>query len=179
MMAAPAPAALPPLPHQQPHPLPHQPSQPLTPLAALLPLEGRALLRLRSLGWAALTAAAAGLGAAALALLTSGGEAGPLLDASLRSAGCGAFYGLLAFHLQRVDPDDTHLQAGLVGAVCGIRSLGAAPPLRTSLAPSLMMELVRAWLPLWLPLIGSALLLHGLQRLLATLPPALLPALRP
>jgi hypothetical protein len=90
MMAAPAPAALPPLPHQQPHPLPHQPSQPLTPLAALLPLEGRALLRLRSLGWAALTAAAAGLVAAALAPLTSSGGAGPLLDASLRSAGCGA-----------------------------------------------------------------------------------------
>jgi hypothetical protein len=34
-----------------------------------------------------------------------------------------------------------------------------------------MMELIRGWLPLWLPLIGSALLLHGAQRLL--------PALRP
>jgi len=179
MMAAPVPAALPPLPHQQPHPLPHQPSQPSTPLAALKPLEGPDLLRLRSLAWAALTASGVGLGAAALALVPPGGGAGPLLDASLRSAGCGFFFGLLAFHLQRVDPDDRHLQAGLVGAVCGIRSLGAAPPLGSSLAPSLMMELVRAWLPLWLPLIGSDLLLHGLQRLLATLPPSLLPALWP
>ena len=102
-----------------------------------------------------------------------------LLDAGLRSAGCGFFYGLLAFHLQRVDPDDGHLQAGLVGAVCGIRSLGAAPALGASLAPSLMMECVRVWLPLWLPLIGSALLLHGVQRLLAALPPSQLPALRP
>ncbi|MFM9099827.1 MAG: hypothetical protein ACKOPS_00255, partial [Cyanobium sp.] len=34
-------------------------------------------------------------------------------------------------------------------------------------APSLMMECARAWLPLWMPLVGSALLMHGLQRLLA------------
>jgi len=109
-----------------------------------------------------------------------------LLDPLLRSAGCGFFYGLLAFHLQRVDPDDGHLQAGLVGAVCGIRSLGAGaggglaaplPPGATLLgvAPSLMMELAWAWLPLWLPLVGSALLLHGIRRLT----PSLLPTLRP
>ena len=105
-----------------------------------------------------------------------------LLDPLLRSAGCGFFYGLLAFHLQRVDPDDGHLQAGLVGAVCGIRSLGAGagaslPPGANwiGVAPSLMMELGRAWLPLWLPLVGSALLLHAIRRLT----PSLLPTLRP
>ncbi|MEB3263726.1 MAG: hypothetical protein VKJ66_05060 [Synechococcus sp.] len=139
------------------------------------PPGSRSHLRLQSLGWALL----AGGGAASLAL--------PLgLEASLRSGGCGFFYGLLAFHLQRVDPDDSHLQAGLVGAVCGIRSLGAALPLEPGLVelfrpggggsgggvlPSLMMELIRGWLPLWLPLVGSALLLRGAQRLL--------PALRP
>jgi hypothetical protein len=135
----------------------------------------RSHLRLQSLGWALL----AGGGAAGLAL--------PLgLEASLRSGGCGFFYGLLAFHLQRVDPDDSHLQAGLVGAVCGIRSLGASLPLDPALAQgiaaagadhgagvlsSLMMELIRGWLPLWLPLVGGALMLRGAQRRL--------PALRP
>ena len=74
----------------------------------------RQQLRLISLAWALLA------GAAALGLGLSFG-----LDPALRSAGCGFFYGLLAFHLQRVDPDDSHLQAGLVGAVCGIRSLGS------------------------------------------------------
>jgi hypothetical protein len=96
---------------------------PVTPL----PIESRARLRLRSLGWALLAAALAAAINLPLALLdpaTTGGAAS-LLDALLRSAGCGFFYGLLAFHLQRVDPDDGHLQAGLVGAVCGIRSLGA------------------------------------------------------
>ena len=122
-----------------------------------------------------------------LALLESGGAAispASVLDSLLRSAGCGFFYGLLAFHLQRVDPDDGHLQAGLVGAVCGIRSLGHGgglpwplPPGANliALAPSLMMELVRTWLPLWLPLIGCALLLYGIQRLT----PSPLPFLRP
>ena len=43
-------------------------------------------------------------------------------ETGLRAGGCGLFYGLLAFHLTRVDPDDSHLQAGLVGAVCGIHS---------------------------------------------------------
>lgn len=135
----------------------------------------RSGLRLQSLAWALL----AGLGAGLLALPVG-------LESALRSAGCGFFYGLLAFHLQRVDPDDGHLQAGLVGAVCGIRTLSApldlpfsaalpAPAdLAATLAPglsSLMMALIRAWLPLWLPVAGAALLLQGAQRLL--------PALRP
>jgi len=163
---------------------PHDPA-PVTPL----PIESRARLRLRSLGWALLAAALAAATALPLALLDPSAAAGgpfALLDPLLRSAGCGFFYGLLAFHLQRVDPDDGHLQAGLVGAVCGIRSLGAVaggglaaplPPGATLLgvAPSLMMELAWAWLPLWLPLVGSALLLHGIRRLT----PSLLPTLRP
>jgi hypothetical protein len=150
-----------------------------------LPIESRARLRLRSLGWALLAASLATAAALPLVLLdpafTAGGAIA-LLDPLLRSAGCGFFYGLLAFHLQRIDPDDGHLQAGLVGAVCGIRSLGAGtsaalPPGANliGVAPSLMMELARAWLPLWLPLVGSALLLHGIRRLT----PSLLPTLRP
>jgi hypothetical protein len=134
-------------------------------------------MRLFSLGWALLAAGGALLAAAVLAWRS----AAPSLDPLLRAAGCGLFYGLLAFHLQRIDPDDGHLQAGLVGAVCGIRSLadplglppfaaadpqGVAEFLRTA-----MMEALRGWLPLWLPLIGSALALHGALRLL--------PALRP
>jgi hypothetical protein len=140
----------------------------------------RARMRLFSLSWALLAALGASLVAACLPW-----PAAPMLDALLRAGGCGLFYGLLAFHLQRVDPDDGHLQAGLVGAVCGIRSL--ATPL--SLAPltltdgavdaagladfllEAMMEMLRGWLPLWLPLIGSALALQGALRLL--------PALRP
>ena len=119
----------------------------------------RAQLRLRSIAWAL----AAG-GSALLLGLPLG------VEPALRAGGCGFFYGLLAFHLQRVDPDDGHLQAGLVGAVCGIHSLGlpplspwpAATPVATGLAqvaPTVMMELVRAWLPL----IGAALVLHGSQ----------------
>jgi hypothetical protein len=84
---------------------------------------------------------------------------------AIRSGGCGLFYGLLAFHLQRVDPDDGHLQAGLVGAVCGVRSLGlplSLDNLRTDALALLVVELLQAWLPL----IGSALLLNGLQRFL-------------
>lgn len=131
----------------------------------------RSQLRLQSIAWAL----GAGLSALLLGL--------PLgLEAALRAGGCGFFYGLLAFHLQRVDPDDGHLQAGLVGAVCGIRSLGAGaaaalPPGANLIrvAPSLMMELAWAWLPLWLPLVGCALLLHGIRRLT----PSLLPTLRP
>jgi hypothetical protein len=121
----------------------------------------RAQLRLRSIAWAL----AAG-GSALLLGLPLG------VEPALRAGGCGFFYGLLAFHLQRVDPDDGHLQAGLVGAVCGIHSLGLPPlspwPLSTPVAPALaqvaptvMMELVRAWLPL----IGAALVLHGSQAL--------------
>jgi len=159
---------------------PHDPA-PVTPL----PIESRARLRLRSLGWALLAASLAAAAALPLVLLDPAFAAGgkiALLDPLLRSAGCGFFYGLLAFHLQRVDPDDGHLQAGLVGAVCGIRSLGAGasaalPPGANLIrvAPSLMMELARAWLPLWLPLVVSALLLHGIRRLT----PSLLPTLRP
>jgi hypothetical protein len=131
----------------------------------------RTQLRLRSIAWALAAA-----GSALLLGLPLG------VEPALRAGGCGFFYGLLAFHLQRVDPDDGHLQAGLVGAVCGIHSLGlpplspwpAATPVATGLAqvaPTVMMELVRAWLPL----IGAALVLHGsqaLSRILAARPQA-------
>ena len=141
--------------------------------------EQRGRLRLQSLSWALLAGTVAG----ALALPTG-------LEPALRCGAAGLFYGLLAFHLQRVDPDDSHLQAGLVGAVCGLRSLATPlPPLPlpaagwSALGPAgvaeilrtAMMELLGGWLPLWLPLVGSALALHGARRLL----PALLPALRP
>jgi len=128
--------------------------------------EHRGRLRLRSLSWAGLAGAAAG----ALALLALPGG----LEAALRAGAAGFFYGLLAFHLQRVDPDDGHLQAGLVGAVCGLLSL-AAPLAGWSPAgvplPAVMMAAVSRWLPLWLPLIGSALLLHTAQRQLPVLRP--------
>ncbi len=141
----------------------------------------RARLRLRSLGWALLAGSASGL--LALLLPWPMGWIGRL-DPALRAAGCGFFYGLLAFHLQRVDPDDSHLQAGLVGAICAIRSLaaplpwleawplapmGSTPPTLEELigvVPSLMMEALLVWWPLWWPLIGSALLLQWAQRLL-------------
>ena len=140
--------------------------------------EHRDRLRLRSLSWALLAGSAAGV----LALLALPGG----LEAALRAGAAGFFYGLLAFHLQRVDPDDGHLQAGLVGAVCGLRSLAGPLPLPllpaapwSALEPlgvaeflrTAMMEALGGWLPLWLPLIGSALALHGALRLL--------PALRP
>lgn len=123
------------------------------------PPEPRARLRLRSLGWALL----AGLTAGALGLSMG-------LEPALRAGGSGLFYGLLAFHLQRVDPDDGHLQAGLVGAVCGIHSLGLPLALNGTLAevlPGLMMALLRAWLPL----IGAALVLHAGQRSFSLLRP--------
>jgi hypothetical protein len=133
-------------------------------MAPLDQSEHRARLRQRSIGWALLGGGAA----AGIALAVAGS---PLaLEPALRAGGCGFFYGLLAFHLQRVDPDDSHLQAGLVGAVCAFRSL--ANPLDWAASPSkVMMGAVSGWLPLWLPLIGSALLLHAAQRQL--------PALRP
>jgi len=134
--------------------------------------EPRAQLRLQSIGWALAAGVVAGLPDLLATVLGSGLTT--VLEPALRSAGCGFFYGLLAFHLQRVDPDDSHLQAGLVGAVCGIRSLGAPLELVTDLS-TVMMELIRGWLPLWLPLIGSALVLHSAQRLA----PRLLPARRP
>ena len=127
-------------------------------------LAGTTRLRLRSIGWALLGGATAG----GIGLALAGH---PLaLEPALRAGGCGFFYGLLAFHLQRVDPDDSHLQAGLVGAVCAFRSL-AAPLDWAELPSKVMMGAVSGWLPLWLPLIGSALLLHAAQRQL--------PALRP
>jgi hypothetical protein len=148
--------------------------------------EPRAQLRLQSIGWALAAGLVAGLPDLLATVLGSGLT--PVLEPALRSAGCGFFYGLLAFHLQRVDPDDSHLQAGLVGAVCGIRSLGAPLGLAAALPTGLldlptglmglstvMMELIRGWLPLWLPLIGSALVLHSAQRLV----PGLRPARRP
>jgi hypothetical protein len=114
----------------------------------------RSRLRLQSIGWALLT----GLGAAVLGLAWG-------LEDAIRSGGCGLFYGLLAFHLQRVDPDDSHLQAGLVGAICGVRSLGLPLALdnwQADALASLVLELLQAWLPL----IGSAVLLHGTHRFL-------------
>ncbi len=135
----------------------------------------RARMRLVSVSWAL----AAALAAALVALALARWQAMAALEPALRAAGCGFFYGLLAFHLQRVDPDDSHLQAGLVGAVCALRSLGgpslpvpladllAAPLAPSTLAPRLlsaMMALFGGWLPLWLPLIASALLLLGIQR---------------
>ena len=144
----------------RPIPLASPPSAPPT---GALPL-ARQQLRLRSIGWALL----AGSGAGAIGLLQNPGPQG--LEAALRAAGCGFFYGLLAFHLQRVDPDDSHLQAGLVGAVCAFRSL--AGPLDRGPTPlEVMMVAVSGWLPLWLPLIGSALLLHAAQRHLSVLRP--------
>ncbi|NDC14659.1 MAG: hypothetical protein EBZ76_05625 [Synechococcaceae bacterium WB9_2_170] len=148
-------------------------------------LSSRAQLRWRSISWA-LVAGLSALSVAGLWSWLAEGSTAACLEAALRSGGCGLFYGLLAFHLQRVDPGDSHLQAGLVGAVCGIRSLGAAselpPDWTNQLAqnPStVMMGLIRGWLPLWLPLwmplIGSALALHALQHLA----PRLLPAPRP
>jgi hypothetical protein len=153
----------------------------------------RAQLRLRSICWALIAALVAGAIGLALAIFgdpaAAGGlaalvdlageaplaRASGLLDAALRAGGCGFFYGLLAFHLQRVDPDDGHLQAGLVGAVCGLVSLAAPLAGGWSLAgvplPAVMMAAVSRWLPLWLPLIGSALLLHTAQRQLPVLRP--------
>ena len=116
--------------------------------------QARARLRLQSIGWALVAGAVAGL----LSLQWG-------LESAVRSAGCGLFYGLLAFHLKRVDPDDDHLQAGLVGAVCGIRSLSLPLSLdnwQLEALASVEVELFKAWLPL----IGSALLLHGIHRFL-------------
>ena len=115
----------------------------------------RADLRRRSVCWALL----AGLSAGLISLPFG-------VEQAVRSAGCGLFYGLLAFHLERVDPEDSHLQAGLVGAICGVRSLGMPLPVPwggSDALASLVMDLLVGWLPL----IGSALLLHGTQRMLS------------
>jgi hypothetical protein len=116
--------------------------------------EVRSRLRLISIGWAVLAGISAGLF-----------SLGWGLEEAVRSGGCGVFYGLLAFHLQRVDPDDGHLQAGLVGAICGVRSLGLPlnfEGLQADALASLLVELLKAWLPL----IGSAVLLQGTHRFL-------------
>ena len=115
----------------------------------------RASLRLRSLSWALIAGVAAGL----LSLPFG-------VDQAVRSTGCGLFYGLLAFHLERADPEDSHLQAGLVGAVCGLRTLGMCLPSPWADADSLA-SLVKDLVMGWLPLIGSSLLLHRTQRMLS------------
>ena len=119
------------------------------------PLPSRADLRWRSISWALTAGMAAGLIGLPFGL-----------DLAVRSTGCGLFYGLLAFHLERVDPEDSHLQAGLVGAICGVRSLGMALPSPLNGVDALA-SLVQDLLLAWLPLIGSALLLHGTQRMLS------------
>ena len=133
--------------------------EPPTPLAAppddsSVDSTVRAQLRLQSIGWALL----AGIGAGLISLPWG-------LEEAIRSGGCGLFYGLLAFHLQRVDPDDGHLQAGLVGAICGVRSLSLPLSLDNWQAVALA-SLGRELLQAWLPLIGGALLLKGLNFLL-------------
>ena len=130
------------------------PEPPTTVVVPPSDTESRARLRLHSIGWALLAGISAGL----LSLPWG-------LEMAVRSGGCGLFYGLLAFHLQRVDPDDNHLQAGLVGAVCGIRSLALPLTLDNGTPDALglvVLELIQAWLPL----IGSAVLLHGTLRFL-------------
>ena len=130
------------------------PEPPATVVVPPSDTESRARLRLHSIGWALLAGISAGL----LSLPWG-------LEMAVRSGGCGLFYGLLAFHLQRVDPDDNHLQAGLVGAVCGIRSLALPLTLDNGTPDALglvLLELIQAWLPL----IGSAVLLHGTLRFL-------------
>ncbi|MCP9772866.1 hypothetical protein KBY66_09525 [Synechococcus sp. Tobar12-5m-g] len=129
--------------------------------------EDRGRLRLRSIAWALL----AGGGALVIGLAIG-------LEPGLRAGGSGFFYGLLAFHLQRVDPDDGHLQAGLVGAVCGLLSLAVPLDAALGTAPftpgglgALGADLLRAWLPLWLPLVGGALLLQVTLRLFPELRP--------
>ena len=117
--------------------------------------QSRAVLRLRSLSWALV----AGLAAGMLSLPFG-------IDQAVRSTGCGLFYGLLAFHLERVDPEDSHLRAGLVGAVCGIRTLGMCLPSPWADADSLA-SLVQDLVMGWMPLIGSSLLLHRTQRMLS------------
>jgi hypothetical protein len=140
----------------------------------------RAELRLRSLSWALQGSVVAGLMTLAPSVLpalrsepglqafTPALAAG--LELALRAGGCGFFYGLLAFHLQRLDPGDGHLQAGLVGAVCAIRSLALPLELQGGLS-TVMMEVLRTWSALWLPVIAAALWLQGVQRCLSSLRP--------
>ncbi|NCG16021.1 MAG: hypothetical protein GWP23_03455 [Synechococcales cyanobacterium H12SWP_bin.12] len=81
------------------------------------------------------------------------------LEMAVRSAGCGLSYGQ-----ERLASNDSHLRAGLVGAVCGLRSLGMSLPSPLAGADALAilgMDLLIGWLPL----IGSALVLYGTQRM--------------
>ena len=110
-------------------------------------------MRMLSIGWACLAGVIAGL----LSLPFG-------LELAIRSGGCGLFYGLLAFHLERVDSQDTHLRAGLVGAICGVRSLGMSLPSPLAGADALAI-MVKDLLIGWMPLIGSALVLYGTQRM--------------
>ena len=154
----------------------------ITPLSApQASAQPHAQLRLRSLSWALQAAVVAGLvtlvpfvlpalGAAAMQPQPLTATLAAVLELALRAGGCGFFYGLLAFHLQRLDPDDGHLQAGLVGAVCAIRSLASPLALQGGL-PTVMMETLRTWSALWLPVIAAALWLQGVQRCLPSLRP--------
>lgn len=144
-------------------------------VARAVPVEStRDQLRLQSISWALASGGVSLLMAllisrlSPLAETTTLSTVGPALEASLRAGGCGLFYGLLAFHLQRVDPDDSHLQAGLVGALCGICSL-VSPFGVTGGLSTAMIGALRGWLPLWLPLVGSALLLTQLNRVVCRL----------
>ena len=88
----------------------------------------------------------------------------------LRSIAWALGAGLAALALGLPLGIESSLRAGLVGAVCGIHSLGlpsfASWPSQLSLtaamvkvAPTVMIGIVRAWLPL----VGAALLLHLLR----------------
>ena len=128
--------------------------EPPRPVVAPSPAtDSRDRLRRLSVGWACLAGLTAGL-----CSLPFG------LEMAVRSSGCGLFYGLLAFHLERVDSSDSHLRAGLVGAVCGLRSLGMSLPSPLAGADALAI-LTLDLLIGWLPLVGSALVLYGTQRM--------------
>ena len=130
------------------------PEPPATVVVPPSDTEFRARLRMQSIGWALL----AGMSADLLSLPWG-------LEMAVRSGSSGLFYGLLAFHLQRVDPGDAHLQADLVGAVCAIRSLTLPLSLDKGTLEAIglvVLELIQSWLPL----IGSAVLLQGTLRFL-------------
>jgi len=142
-------------------------AQPGTAAAAGAP-QSRAALRLQSVCCALASGSAALVVALVVSRLGPGAVAPNLsaaLEAGLRGGGCGFFYGLLAFHLQRADPDDSHLQAGLVGAMCGICSLASPIPMTEGWS-ALRAGVLAGWLPLWLPLVGGALALRLVPNLM-------------
>ena len=59
----------------------------------------------------------------------------------------------------RIEPNDSHLQPS------------SRPLMQVFGLPPVMMVEIRGWLPLWLPLIGSTLVLHSAQRLAPRLLP--------